>query len=91
MYASTLPLLTISDQSYIQGGNLGELLSRQQTNERVGGFSESTVRFYLSQVLCALNHIHQHGVIYRDLKPGDKIYPFVFFSKNRKTLSFYNK
>jgi serine/threonine protein kinase len=54
---------------YCPGGNLGELLSRHRLNGG-GGFHENTVRFYMAEVLCALNHIHEYGVIYRDLKPG---------------------
>ena len=30
---------------------------------------EDTAIFYLSQVLLAIEHLHQSGIIYRDLKP----------------------
>lgn len=48
---------------YISGGelfyHLGEL----------GNFSESRARFYASQIILAIGFLHEHGIIYRDLKP----------------------
>ncbi|KHJ48251.1 kinase domain protein [Trichuris suis] len=48
---------------YLGGGELFMHL------EREGIFMEDTARFYLSEITCALQHLHQQGIIYRDLKP----------------------
>lgn len=48
---------------YLSGGELFMHL------EREGIFLEDTARFYLSEIICALDHLHQEGIIYRDLKP----------------------
>ncbi|XP_014831096.1 PREDICTED: rhodopsin kinase-like [Poecilia mexicana] len=33
------------------------------------GFDEKRARFYTAQIICGLEHLHQHRIIYRDLKP----------------------
>ncbi|KAK7257854.1 hypothetical protein RIF29_32129 [Crotalaria pallida] len=50
---------------YCPGGDLNLLRYRQ--NDRV--FSPSVIRFYLAEILCALEHLHSLGIAYRDLKP----------------------
>lgn len=37
--------------------------------KRTRMFSERLVRFYASELVCALAHLHKLGVVYRDLKP----------------------
>jgi len=37
--------------------------------QRVERFNEEAVKFYASQLILALAHLHQHQIIYRDLKP----------------------
>jgi p90 ribosomal S6 kinase len=32
-------------------------------------FTEEDVKFYLAELVLALDHIHSLGIIYRDLKP----------------------
>lgn len=32
-------------------------------------FSEDTARFFSAEIVLALEHLHEHGIIYRDLKP----------------------
>jgi hypothetical protein len=45
----------------------GELFSR--LHNKKGCFGENTSRFYLSEILLALDHLHTLGYAYRDLKP----------------------
>ncbi|KYQ89788.1 putative protein serine/threonine kinase [Tieghemostelium lacteum] len=47
---------------YIGGGELFYHISERET------FSEDTARFYISQIMLAIGFLHEHGVIYRDLK-----------------------
>ena len=46
---------------YVPNGDLFALLSYE--------FSESQVRFVISQLVLALCHLHRNNIIYRDLKP----------------------
>lgn len=48
---------------YLSGGELFMHL------EREGIFLEDTTLFYLSEIILALEHLHNLGIIYRDLKP----------------------
>lgn len=48
---------------YLSGGELFMHL------EREGIFLEDTACFYLSEIVLALEHLHNLGIIYRDLKP----------------------
>ncbi|KAF7989712.1 hypothetical protein HCN44_008386 [Aphidius gifuensis] len=48
---------------YMCGGEL----FRHLNNE--GMFLDDTACFYLSEIIIALEHLHRHGIIYRDLKP----------------------
>jgi len=48
---------------YVNGG---ELFSHLRKKIR---FSEKETRFYAAELILALNHIHEMGFIYRDLKP----------------------
>lgn len=38
-------------------------------DEKNPGFSESRACFYTAQIICGLEHLHQHRIVYRDLKP----------------------
>lgn len=48
---------------YCPGGELFFRLHQE------GEFSEATARFYAAQLVLALGHLHEHDVVYRDLKP----------------------
>lgn len=50
---------------YCSGGDL-HVLRQKQPNRN---FSEQAVRFYVAEVLLALEYLHMLGVVYRDLKP----------------------
>jgi len=50
---------------YCPGGDLNAL--RYQQTDRV--FSTTAIRFYIAEILCALEHLHTMGIAYRDLKP----------------------
>lgn len=51
----------------VRGGDLGEALK----SSREGFLSEDRVRLYAAEIGLALNHMHDLGLIYRDLKPGN--------------------
>ncbi|KAK1429103.1 hypothetical protein QVD17_11305 [Tagetes erecta] len=50
---------------YCCGGDLNVLRHRQMD----GVFSPSVIRFYVAEIVCALQHLHSMGIVYRDLKP----------------------
>ncbi|KAK9126458.1 hypothetical protein Scep_015304 [Stephania cephalantha] len=50
---------------YCPGGDLHILRQRQPSR----CFSEQAARFYVAEVLLALEYLHMLGVVYRDLKP----------------------
>lgn len=50
---------------FCPGGELFLLLDRQPSKV----FSEETAKFYLAEIIIALEYLHCQGIIYRDLKP----------------------
>nr|AML76696.1 putative LOV domain-containing protein [Azolla sp. BC-2016] len=50
---------------FCPGGELFLLLERQPMKV----FSEDTAKFYLAEIVIALEYLHCQGIIYRDLKP----------------------
>ena len=49
---------------FCEGGDLGELLSK---NKRL---PEELVKYYLCEIILALEDLHKKDTIFRDLKPG---------------------
>ncbi|CAI0398235.1 unnamed protein product, partial [Linum tenue] len=50
---------------FCPGGDLHVLRQRQPLKR----FDEAAVRFYVSEVVVALEYLHMLGIVYRDLKP----------------------
>ncbi|XP_043690715.1 serine/threonine-protein kinase UCNL-like [Telopea speciosissima] len=50
---------------YCPGGDLNVL--RYHQTDRV--FSSSAIRFYVAEIVCALEYLHRMNIVYRDLKP----------------------
>ena len=48
---------------YCPGGELFSLLQKRRR------FTEDQARFYTAQMVLALEHLHKHNIVYRDLKP----------------------
>lgn len=63
IYAFQTPSKLYFVLEYCAGGELFFHLSR------AGRFSEGRCRFYASELLLAIEHLHSHDIIYRDLKP----------------------
>jgi serine/threonine protein kinase len=64
-FQSTEKLYLVLD--YCPGGNLTSYIIRQRF------FSESIAKFYLCELVLALEELHRHGIIYRDLKPDNVV------------------
>ncbi|DAZ95600.1 TPA: hypothetical protein N0F65_006086 [Lagenidium giganteum] len=66
-YSFQTPAHAIIVTELVRGGDLGEALK----TAREGYLSEDRVRLYAAEIGLALNHMHELGLIYRDLKPGN--------------------
>uniref|UniRef100_K3X895 Protein kinase domain-containing protein n=1 Tax=Globisporangium ultimum (strain ATCC 200006 / CBS 805.95 / DAOM BR144) TaxID=431595 RepID=K3X895_GLOUD len=66
-YSFQTPAHAIIVTELVRGGDLGEALKAS----REGYIIEDRVRLYAAEIGLALNHMHELGLIYRDLKPGN--------------------
>ena len=48
---------------YLEGGTLQSLLSRLK------GFNEDLARFYVAEIVLAVNFLHKCSIVHRDIKP----------------------
>jgi len=60
-FQSELELFFVTD--YKSGGELFWHLQRE------GRFTEERARFYIAELVLALEHLHKYDIVYRDLKP----------------------
>lgn len=58
-------LFTVMD--YCRGGDLGSLLQRERR------LSVDRARIYVCEILLAIEELHRHDIIYRDLKPDNVV------------------
>ena len=52
---------------YCPCGNLRRILKKSEKNR----FSEDKARVYISEIILAIAHMHEHNILYRDLKPDN--------------------
>ena len=66
-YAFQTPEKLAFVMEYCPGGDLGTHLAREKH------FTEEKSRFYTVEILLALEELHKHGIVFRDLKPENVV------------------
>lgn len=67
IYAFQTPEKLAMIMDFCPNGDLGTQLVREKR------FTEDKARFYLVEILLALQELHSHGIIFRDLKPDNVV------------------
>ena len=62
-FQTTKQLYYVMD--FAPGGEIFHRLSQH------GSFDENTTKFYVAEIVCALEFLHLNNVVYRDLKPDN--------------------
>lgn len=68
-FVSGLLSTFVDEKKLYQLMELGSCGTLMQVMKRKTRFSESTAKFYFSNIILGLEFIHTHGIIHRDLKP----------------------
>lgn len=66
-YSFQTPEKLVLVMDFCPGGDLGMYLTREKR------FSEEKARFYITEILLALEELHKHEILFRDLKPGNVV------------------
>lgn len=60
---------------YCAGGDLSLLLAQQLEAK----FDENVARFYIAELILAIEYLHKKNILYRDLKPENILIGFFIF------------
>ena len=60
---------------YLNGGDLWTLLYEKNvlSEEKMGGIDVEAAKYYAANVLVALEHIHKHDIVHRDINPENLV------------------
>uniref|UniRef100_A0A336KC62 Serine/threonine-protein kinase greatwall n=1 Tax=Culicoides sonorensis TaxID=179676 RepID=A0A336KC62_CULSO len=67
LYSLQSPQYVFLVMEYMIGGDLKSLLAMY------GFFDETAAKFYASEICLALEYLHSHGIVHRDIKPDNML------------------
>ena len=76
MVASRVTRAWWPDMSIMSGGSMDKLIKLARSKKE--SFEVDVVSSWVVQILLALNYMHAHHVLHRDLKPGN-----IFLTSNK--------